>query len=189
MESGTILAILVGILAFSFLGLAIFLGIFLYRRRKARTVKFNIIGVDGQIQVKRLKNPSEKSNKIYGKRYLYDKKAELRDFWGINMFYKDGNPNAIIFGKIKDENPKLSAGNISKVMEDNFISKLFSPAGLMNAETIFGLITMLLGIAVLYFLVIENVSVNLIASPENTQIIANACRQAFTSGVASAPVV
>lgn len=182
MNSGTILNILIGILAVSFLSLAIFLGIFLYRRWKSKTVRFNIIGVDGQIKRKRIKTPNPKKNKLFGKVYFYNQKAELKDFWGINMFYFDGISDPIIFDR-QDKVVKLSASNIAKVMEDNFISRLFSPSNVVNIASVFGFLTLIAVLGVLYFTVIDPTNVTLVNSPDNLAVLSQACKIALSGGV------
>lgn len=179
MDDTTILSILLGFVGVGFAAMAIFLGIYVFRRWKRRTVLFNIIGLDGIIRKKRIKNP-QKKNKIEGKTYIYDETVALKDFWGTTIFYFQNNSEPIVFDSTEYK-AKVSSTNLTGIVEDNFIKQLFSPAGL----GITGAILIIVGLAVLglyYFVAIEPTAVTLSADSENIQILASACKAALTGG-------
>lgn len=180
MEDITVLYIIFGIIGLGFLMSAVFMGIHIFRRWKTRSVLFHIIGVDGKIKKSRISNPQPK-NKVFGKTYIYDEKAEYRDFWNKSIFYYENIPNPIIFDR-ESQKVKVSSEALNNIVEDDFIKKLFNPADILSIENILGYITVALLVIMFYFLVIDQITVKIAQDPETMRIIGQACKQALTGG-------
>lgn len=179
-ESGTILIGMLIFVGVVFLGILIFLGIYLYRRRKENTVLCKVLSKDGKWISKRVKNPSTKV-KLFGGTYIYDEKAETRNFWGkeVHWWFKD--PNPIIYDA-PNRQLKLSSESLNNVVEDNFIGKLFQPVDLLSSDHI--LLYIIVGMVALlvYKLLFDPVAVVLANDSETINLITKACRAAITKG-------
>lgn len=180
MEDIQVLYIIFGIIGIGFISLSVFLGIYLHRRWKTRTVLFNIVGVDGKLRFKRINNPKD-INEVYGHSYTYDQKCEVPDRWNKSIFYYEGIPDPILFDRTSIT-PKVTSKALNNIVEDDFIRKLFNPASPLSLENILGYITIGLVVIMLYLLVFDNISVNLANTPETIDLIKNACRSAVLGG-------
>lgn len=177
MKDITVLYIIFGIIGVGLLTVAVFLGIHIFRRWKTRSILFQVFGLDGKIKVFRVKNPKKKV-KLDGKSYIYDEKAEVRDFWNKTIFYYENNPQAIIFDASKHEN-KLSSQALDNVLEDEFIRKVFNPTNALSASMILSYLTLGLLAVILYFVFTGDINVK-ISDPDTLKTIGEACKTAIT---------
>lgn len=149
----------------------------LLRKRRQYSVLMNIIGNDGVIKKKRIRDPPKRF-KVNKKSYVYDQECELKDKWHKQLYYWENNPNPIRFDRPKQE-LQLNSANLTKVVENNFIQQLFSTDDLITATNLL-LFAAVGGVAlILYLMLVDPPAVTLIASDVNNQLIMDACRAAF----------
>ena len=178
-ESGALIGWGLIILGSAVLLLVITMVVYLYRRWKSRSVLVNIIHQDGVITRRRI-GKIGKRFKVQNRSYVYDQDCELKDRWHKQIYYWWNNPNPIKFDRPSQE-LKLTSTNLTNVVEDNFITKLFSPSGFTTENL---LILFALGgiAALLYFTLFDPPAATLVGSEENMNVIKDACLAAFRGG-------
>lgn len=178
------LTVLIGI-GFTFIIIATMIILVVRKMFLNKRVKAHFITQSGQRSVIFLKKASTLRKVKYNKgTYLYDPKCAIVNFRGQKeIYYMEGNPTPLHFGKKGLLNSSISSENLKNVIETELIDKLFKQSKIEvdNVLTIICLVA--LGVVLVMLWGIKDNGVTIANNPENIETLRIVIKQALATGV------